>query len=226
MNFFKCKLDIDKARLISKAIVFKEATLADEFIDPIKKYQASYYSLDSFRPIANKLLLKSFLKSSVIENPNNTELHKEFICDDLTIIYDTLSSKLDLKHNAPEDENQIVEIAKGIIEFASAEESVSEIGITYEMFLEEDIDIKNYLLKDSLEKEFTNLSIKLRYELDENTTIILTIASTVDDCNKKGIYFEAHFVNKITSENSLSVILNKKFREIANKKINFIFKKC
>lgn len=226
MNFFKHKLDINKARLLSKTIVFKEATLADEFTDPLKKYQANYYSLDSFRPIANKLLLKSFLKSSVIENPNNTELHKEFICDDLTIIYDTLSSKLDLKHNAPEDENQIVEIAKGIIEFASLAPSINQIGIAYEMFLKEDINIENYFLKDSIVEEVKSLSMDLKYELDENTTIILTIANATDDCNEKGIYFKAHFHSEITSENSLSVILNKKFREIANKKINFIFKKC
>lgn len=224
MNFFKHKLDISKARLLSKTIVFKEATLADEFTDPLKKYQAHYYSLDSFRPIANKLFLKSLLKSSVIENPNNTELHKEFICNDMTITYDALASKLDFEHKAPEDENQIVEIAKGIIEFARLVPSINQVGIAYEMFLEEDINIKNYFLKDSLKEEFTTLSIDLKYELDENTDIILTIATATDDYNKKGIYFKAHFHSEITGENSLSVILNKKFREIANKKINFILR--
>ena len=220
MNFFKHKLDINKAQLLSKTIVFKEVTLADT----LKRYQAGYYCQNSFRPIANKLLLKSFLKSPVIENPNNTEFHKEFICNDLTITYDALPSKLDFRHTAPEDENQIVEIAKSIIEFARLVPSINQVGIAYEMFLEEDINIKNYFLKDSVAKEITTLSIDLKYKLDENTTIILTIATATDDYNKKGIYFKAYFHSEITGENSLSVILNKKFCEIAYKKINFIFK--
>lgn len=224
MNFFKHKLDISKARFVSKTIVFKELTLADGFTDILKQYKASYYSQNSFRPIANKLFLKNFLKSPVIENPNNTELHKEFICNDLTITYDALPSKIDFKHTAPEDENQIVKIAKSIIEFARLAPSINQIGIAYEMFLEEDINIKNYFLKDSIAEELTSLSIDLKYELDENTTIILTIANVTDDCNEKGIYFKAHFHSEITSENCLSVILNKKFLEIAYKKINSILK--
>ena len=91
------------------------------------------------------------------------------------------------------------------------------------MFLEADINIKDYLLKDKVAKEFTSLSATPVFEIDENTILNLTIASAINSDGKKGIYFQANFDNKVNYENTLSVILDKKFRKMADEKINLIF---
>ncbi len=225
MNFFNSKnklfLDMSNAKLLVRSIVFIDDTLSKLKLEPNQTLQIQVKN--PFEPIAHTLVLKSVLKSSVIENPNNTQFHKEFVCDDLTIVYDAFPPKLQIKHKTQKDENQIVKIAKDIIDFASVEKSVSKIGINYEMFLEEDRNIKDYLLKDSVAKGFTSLSATPVFEIDENTTLNLTIASAINNDGKKGIYFQANFDNKVTDENTLSIILDKKFRKMADEKINLIF---
>jgi hypothetical protein len=92
------------------------------------------------------------------------------------------------------------------------------------MFLEKDKNIKNDLLKDGVAKGFTSLlSATPVFEINENTTLNLTIASAVNNDGKKGVYFQANFDNKVTDENTLLVILDKKFRKMADDKIDLIF---
>jgi len=223
MNFFKHKLNMSKAQFLSNTLVFAE--VFDDNISNGLTLEQYYYSCKKpFEEIANRLLLKSILKSSVIESPNNTQFHKEFICkDDITIKYNVFPQKIQIKHKTYEDESQVIKIAKDIIDSAGAESSICKIGINYEMFLEADINIKDYLLKDKVAKEFTSLSATPVFEIDENTILNLTIASAINSDGKKGIYFQANFDNKVNYENTLSVILDKKLRKMADEKINLIF---
>ena len=136
---------MSNAKLLVCSIVFIDDTLSKLKLEPNQtlQIQVNNQFKNTFEPIAHSLVLKSVLKSSVIENPNNTQFHKEFVCENLTIEYDAFPPKLQLKHKTQKDESQIVKIAKDIIDFASIEKSVSKIGINYEMFLEENKNIKD-----------------------------------------------------------------------------------
>lgn len=226
MNFFNSKnkffLDISKAKMMSKCVVFIDDTL--------EKLRASTGQLiqigqvkNPFEEVAHPLVLKGALKNNIVANPNNSFDHKEYFCDDLVIISDYMPPKIQIKHLSQEDSDKVIKAAREIIEFTGIEKSVSRVGINYEMFLEETRNIKDYLLKDSVAKGFTSLSATPVFEIDENTTLNLTIAAAINNEGKNGIYFQANFDSKVSELNKIFDILNKNFRQIADDKINSIF---
>jgi hypothetical protein len=131
--------------------------------------------------------------------------------------------KIQIKHLSQEDSDKVIKASCEIIEFTGIEKSINRVGINYEMFLEETRSIKDYLLKDSVAKGFTSLSATPVFEIDENTTLNLTIAAAINNEGKSGIYFQANFDSKVGESNKISDILSKNFREIADEKIKLIF---
>lgn len=224
MNFFNSKnkffLDMSNAKLLARSIVFIDDTLSKLKLQPDQTLQIQIKN--PFEPLAQALVVKSILKMPVVEKANNTQFNKEFVCGDYSVIYEAFPPRFQLVNREPKDESQITKIAKEMVNFADIEKAINKVGINYELFLEENRNIKDYLLKDSISKEFTSLSATPVFQIDENTVLNLTIASAENN-GKKGVYFRANFDNKITEENSLSVILDKKFRKIADDKINSIF---
>lgn len=211
---------MSNAKLLARSIVFIDDTLSKLKLQPDQTLQIQIKN--PFEPLAQALVVKSILKMPVVEKANNTQFNKEFVCGDYSVIYEAFPPRLQLVNRYPKDESQITKIAKEMVNFADIEKAINKVGINYELFLEENRNIKDYLLKDSISKEFTSLSATPVFQIDENTVLNLTIASAENN-GKKGVYFRANFDNKITEENSLSAILDKKFRKIADDKINSIF---
>lgn len=211
---------MSNAKLLARSIVFIDDTLSKLKLQPDQTLQIQIKN--PFEPLAQALVVKSILKMPVVEKANNTQFKKEFVCGDYSVIYEAFPPRFQLVNREPKDEAQITKIAKEMVNFADIEKAINKVGINYELFLEENRNIKDYLLKDSISKEFTSLSATPVFQIDENTVLNLKIASAENN-GKKGVYFRANFDNKITEENSLSVILDKKFRKIADDKINSIF---
>lgn len=212
-------LDMSKAEMVSYSVVLVDNLYSNLKITTNQTIQVK----NPFEPIANALFLKSRLGSNVVEDINkSTQLHKEFICDDLRIDYDFFPPKLQIKHITQSGKSNFIAIAKDLIAFAGLENSIGKIGINYEMFLEEEISLKDYLLKDEIAKGFTSLSATPVFDIDENTKLNLTIASAINNGGKKGIYFQANFDNKVAEKNTISDIFGKNFREIADNKIKLI----
>jgi len=207
-------LDMSKAKLLARSIVL----IDDTRLEPNQYYQIKK---NIFSELANPLVLKSLLKAPVSEKPASSEVNREFICDSYNIIYGAIPPKFQIIDNDPENENKIVKLAKEMVKFANIEGLINKVGVNYEMFLESDKDIKDYLLKDSIAAEFTSLSATPVFKIDEETTLNLTLASAEND-KKKGIYFRINFDNKITEENTFDKILDKKLKEIAENKIKSI----
>jgi hypothetical protein len=224
MNLFNSKtklfLDMSNVKLLARSIVFIDDTLSKLKLQPDQTIQIQIKN--PFEPLAQPLVIKSVLKIPVVEKSNNTQFNKEFVCGEYSVIFEAFPPRFQLVQREPKDESQIVKVAKDMVEFADIEKAINKVGINYELFSEEKRDIKDCLLKDHLSKEFTSLSATPVFQIDENTVLNLTIASAENN-GKKGVYFRANFDNQITEENSLSKILDKKFRKIADDKINSIF---
>lgn len=228
MNFFNFKtklfLDMSKAEMISRSIVFIDNVFSNIKFEPNKPIQLQIKN--PFDVVANPLFLKSRVNTNVVEKPNSDQMHRELSWneDAFNMIYDLLPPRLEIKHISTVNDNRIIEISKDIISFAGLENSIGKIGINYEMFLEDNrINLKDYLLKENIAKGFTSLSATPVFQIDENTVLNLTVASSVNNSGKNGIYFQVNFDNKVATNNSVSNILEKDFLEIANEKIKLIF---
>jgi hypothetical protein len=179
-----------------------------------------------FEAVANPLFLKTRVNANVIQKPTSDQMHKEMSWDDgaFNVTYDLLPPRLEIKHITNSNNDRVTEIAKDLVSFAALENSIGKIGINYEMFLEDNrIILKDYLLKENIAKGFTSLSATPVFQIDDNTSLNLTIASAINNSGKNGIYFQANFDNKVTNKNKVEDILNKKFLDIANEKIKLIF---
>lgn len=217
-------------------VISQSVALLDNVYSNLKLEQNQQITVQVQNPfeqiVSSSLALKGIFSNiiknfNVIEKQNSNLMHKEFLItngNNYNIIYDFFPPRIELKCETKMTANQVIPIIQKIIDFASIESKIGQIGINYEIFIKEDsFTIKDLLLKDKISKEFTGLSATPVFQIDENTVLNLTLAGAVNTEDEKGIYIQANFHNIVTNNNTINQIFNKDFLTIAKKKIDIIF---
>ena len=181
--------------------------------------------INHFKEIASQLALKGALGENIVETQINNDMSKEFLLgNNIVIRYEFFPPKFSVSHKTSEDSKKAEQLMGKIINFASISDKIGSIGINYELFIKNNdtINLKDFLLKDNVAKEFSSLSTTLVLEIDSTLTLNIRIANAEIN-NENGICFDINFNNKISDSGSIETILHKDFLSIAKDKINTIF---
>ena len=158
--------DIINAQIISQSIV-----IVDRQFSQTVPINGLIYNINQnpFQDLNSTGLLKRVIKDVVGTNlepqvVENSVMQRKFnfTKKDTVIIdfvYDSFPPKLTItQRNINNTENFINNIFNEIID-SSIKNKIGSIGINYELFLNKQCDVKDFLLKENIAKEFTGINI-------------------------------------------------------------------
>lgn len=226
-RIFKNKsfLDMSKAKIVSKSIVFVDNELKG--VVPKATSEIIKIKQSPFSELASLYLLQEIVKKEGVRTKNSSEISQEFIFDDEFIFtHQTFPPKFVILQKTTDKNPELLkEISMKLFSFVK--DYVGAIGVNYELFIDKNKDkpivLRDKICNSNIKNEFESMSVNFVVNIDNLTKLNLKIAdATLDD--KEIIHISANFHNLITTTNSANDILNKNFiDDVLQKKIDAIF---
>ncbi len=215
----KCFLDMQNAKIINYGVAF-----VDTVYNGIQGNADITNYKNPFSEI-NSLALKGALGLQFIATSAPTDMNKQWQNGDFVITNQFFPPKfLITQNNMVNNKNETTEMVKKIIDFANLLPQIGKIGINFSLVVEKDIIVKDVVLKEKIANEFSGISFTLEKEINEVQKLNLQIAGAKNiETNQNGVFVQANFDNKVTSENTIDKILNQNYFAILEQKINAVF---
>jgi hypothetical protein len=226
-RIFKNKsfLDISKAEMISKSIVFVDKNA--KTISSLKPtgIPQNIQLENKFGQLSNLLLLKTIMGKDGFQAPSTNPISQDFIFNDFVIQNTIFPPKFTIKHNTSDKKVlKINDIANKIVEVGNLSEIVDGIGLNYELFYNNEdskIDLKGQICKDDISSQFEKAYFRLEKHIG-STKLVLTLSDATIE-GKKAVYILANFHNEISTTNTLEKILKENFLSTLEEIVENIF---
>ena len=100
------------------------------------------------------------------------------------------------------DGDDIIPVVNEMLKTSKVKSSIKALGINYEFFTNQSVDVKKLLLKDKVSKDLDALMIKLVYPINENCRLTLEV-SDANYNEQSGVVFAINFHHIIKSSNNI-----------------------
>lgn len=196
----KCFLDMQNLQLISRSIVMLDDTMTKS---PIISNQAI---VNNFDELANATTLKYIIEKSLKNELDNTcvdqptPVYKKYIFGNLQFLWELFPPKLSITQVG--DGNDVILVVNEMLKISKVKSSIKAVGINYEFFTNQSVDVKKLLLKDKVSKDLDALMIKLVYPINENCRLTLEV-SDANYNEQSGVVFAINFHHIIKSSNNI-----------------------
>ena len=218
-----------KHKIVAHSIVLADKIMGTQVFTP----SAQPITIDNpFQILSNHKLLRSYLESVVgaVSDPVIVPPEKEmsltrnflfgkirFVCDALPPRFTVAQEISDLK------DSKVKEILDKIID-SELTTKIGAIGINYEIFIPEKIDITKKIIKENVTDQLVGFQTQLTYTINDNCKLNLSIASNSKYKNQDGLSIVGNFHNIINSQNSIETVLGFDYYSQLENKINAILK--
>ncbi len=218
-------LSMNKAKILNHSIVLIDNVYNGVPISgsiDVKSYNNCFSEL---KPLAIKGALGvEFKQISLPEDINKLYEYGDFVITNQfyppKFIIEQQFNKSDKMINNAE----VVKMTQKIIEFAKLSRCIGKIGINFDCVIDDNLIVKDVVMKEKIAKEFTGISFTLEKKLNDLQKLNLQIAGAKNvETNTNSIFIHANFDNTIATENQINETLERNYISILEPIIASIF---
>lgn len=186
-------------QLISRSIVMLDDTMTKS---PLINNQPIVNNFNDLNDTTLKLIIQNSLKNELDntcgEQP--TPVYRKYIFGNLQFLWELFPPKFSITQVG--HGNDITLVINELLKISKIKSSIKALGVNYEFFTNQSVDVKKLLLKDKVSKDLDALMIKLVYPINENCRLTLEV-SDANYNEQSGVVFAINFHHIIKSSNNI-----------------------